>query len=87
MWAIPTGTRSALGKKNQVKSPSIWSRTPNSVRIRQSGLTGIQGVTSLAYHPQSNWQAEVSNREIKSILEKTVNSYRKDWFKKIEDAL
>ena len=28
MWAIPTGTSSALKKKNQVKSPSIWSRVP-----------------------------------------------------------
>ena len=42
--------------------------------------------TSLAYHPQENGQAEVSNREIKSILEKTVNSSRKDWSKKIDDA-
>ena len=48
---------------------------------------GVQHRTSLAYHPQSNGQAEVSNREIKSILEKTVNSFRKDWSKKIEDAL
>ena len=32
-------------KKKQVKSPSIWSRTPNSVRIRQSGRTGNRGVT------------------------------------------
>ena len=30
--------------------------------------------TALAYHPQTNGQAKVSNREIKSILEKTVNS-------------
>ena len=43
--------------------------------------------TSLAYHPQENGQVEVSNREIKSILEKTVNSSRKDWSKKNEDAL
>ena len=28
MWAIPTGTSSGLKKKNQVKSPSIWSRVP-----------------------------------------------------------
>ena len=28
MWAIPTGTSSVLKKKNQVKSPSIWSRVP-----------------------------------------------------------
>ena len=48
---------------------------------------GVLHRTSLAYHPQSNRQAEVSNREIKSILEKTVNNSRKDWSKKIEDAL
>ena len=29
----------------------------------------------------------MSNREIKSILEKRVNSIRKDWSKKIDDAL
>ena len=45
MWAIPTGTSSVFLKK----SPSIWSRTPNSVRIRQSGRSGIQGVT---WNPQ-----------------------------------
>ena len=44
---------------------------------------GVRHRTSLAYHPQSNGQAEVSNREIKSILEKTVNSSRKDWSKKL----
>ena len=48
---------------------------------------GVRYRTSLAYHPQSNGQAEVSNREIKYILEKTVNSSRKDWSKKIDDAL
>ena len=29
----------------------------------------------------------MSNREIKSIMKKTVNSSRKDWSKKIDDAL
>ena len=48
---------------------------------------GVRHRASLAYHPQSNGQAEVSNREIKYILEKTVNSSRKDWSKKIDDAL
>ena len=48
---------------------------------------GVRHRTSLAYHPQSNGQAEVSNREIKYILEKTVNGSRKDWSKKIDDAL
>ena len=41
----------------------------------------------LAYHPQSNGQAEISNREIKKILEKTVNSSRKDWSIRLDDAL
>ncbi|XP_062103323.1 uncharacterized protein LOC133814372 [Humulus lupulus] len=35
----------------------------------------------------SNGQAEISNREVKSILEKTVNSSKKDWSKKLDDAL
>ena len=49
MWAIPIGTSSVLKKKNiQVKSPSPESRTPNSVRIRQSGRTGNRGVTLVA---------------------------------------
>ncbi|XP_073138543.1 uncharacterized protein [Henckelia pumila] len=42
---------------------------------------------STAYHPQSNGQAEVSNREIKSVLEKTVNPTRKDWSLRLDDAL
>ena len=34
---------------------------------------GVKHCLSLAYHPQCNGQAEVSNQEIKKILEKTVN--------------
>ncbi|KAK4397589.1 Retrovirus-related Pol polyprotein from transposon [Sesamum angolense] len=41
---------------------------------------------STAYHPQINGQAEISNREIKSILEKTVNPNRKDWRTRLDDA-
>ena len=48
---------------------------------------GVQHRTSLTYHPKENGQAEVSNRDIKSIMEKTVNSSRKDWLKKIKEAL
>ncbi|CAN6560179.1 unnamed protein product [Malus baccata var. baccata] len=39
------------------------------------------------YHPQTSGQAEVSNREIKQILEKTVGPTRKDWSLRLEDAL
>ncbi|XP_012487848.1 uncharacterized protein LOC105801057 [Gossypium raimondii] len=46
-----------------------------------SGLMEKYGVTqqiATTYHPRKNGQAEVSNREIKSILEKTVKPNRKD---------
>ncbi|CAN6583773.1 unnamed protein product [Malus baccata var. baccata] len=42
---------------------------------------------STPYHPQMNGQAEVSNREIKQILEKTVGHTRKDWSLRLDDAL
>ena len=41
----------------------------------------------MVYHPQSNGQAKISNREIKKILKKTVNASRKDWSIKLNDAL
>ena len=40
-----------------------------------------------AYHLQLNGQVEISNREIKNILEKTMNIFRKDWSQKLDDAL
>ncbi|KAI3697806.1 hypothetical protein L6452_30903 [Arctium lappa] len=39
------------------------------------------------YHPQTNGLAELSNREIKGILEKVVKPNRKDWAFKLDDAL
>jgi hypothetical protein len=39
------------------------------------------------YHPQTSGQVEVSNCEIKHILEKTVNPTRKDWSLRLGDAL
>ena len=47
----------------------------------------IKHLMGLAYHPQSNGQVEISNREIKKIMEKTVNASRKDWSIKLDDAL
>ncbi|KAM1961903.1 hypothetical protein FF1_022008 [Malus domestica] len=42
---------------------------------------------STPYHPQTNGQADVSNREIKQILEKTVGPTRKDWSLRLDDTL
>ena len=100
MEAIPTRTNDAKVVAQFLRS-NIFSRlgTPRAL-ITDNGTHfcnkvidkvlqkyGVRHRTSLAYHPQSNGQAEVSNREIKYILEKTVNSSRKDWSKKMDDAL
>ena len=39
---------------------------------------GVTHKVSTAYHPQTNGQAGLANKEIKHILEKTVNSNCKD---------
>ena len=48
---------------------------------------GVRHAMGLAYHPQSNRQVETSNREIKNIFEKTVNTSKKYWSVKLDDAL
>ncbi|CAM8914240.1 unnamed protein product [Rhodiola kirilowii] len=48
---------------------------------------GVHHKVATPYHPQTNGQAEISNREIKGILEKTVGNSRKDWAAKLDDGL
>ena len=39
------------------------------------------------YHPQTSGHVEVSNREIKAILSKSINANQTDWARKLDDAL
>ncbi|CAO2822820.1 unnamed protein product [Amaranthus hypochondriacus] len=48
---------------------------------------GVHHRFALPYHPQTSGQVEITNREIKAILEKTVARSRKDWSQKLNDAL
>jgi len=41
----------------------------------------------MPYHPQTSGQVKLSNRELKSILEKTVDRSHKDWAFKLDNAL
>ena len=63
------------------------SHSANKVFDKLMGRYGIKHIMSLAYHPQTNGQAEISNKEIKKILENTVSSSRRDWSLKLDDAL
>ena len=55
------------------------SHFANKIFTKLMSIYVIKHVMGLAYHPQSNGQVKISNREIKKILEKTMNSTRKDW--------
>ena len=98
--ATPTRTNDAKVVVNFVKA-NIFARfgTPRAI-ISDNGthfcnksfaaLLKRYGVThrvSTPYHPQTNGQVEISNREIKWILEKTVSPTRKDWSVRLDDAL
>jgi hypothetical protein len=48
---------------------------------------GVIHKVATSYHPQTSGQVELANREIKQILEKTVNPDRKDWSLRLVDAL
>ena len=48
---------------------------------------GVRHRVATPYHPQTSGQVEISNREIKQILEKTVATSRKYWSAKLHEAL
>ena len=60
---------------------------PKKLFAKLMSRYGVRHAMGLAYHPQSNGQVEVSNREIKNIPEKTVNTRRKVWALQLHDAL
>ncbi|KAL0702271.1 hypothetical protein Bca4012_058393 [Brassica carinata] len=48
---------------------------------------GVKHKVATPYHPQTSGQVEVSNKQIKDILEKIVGTKRKDWSDKLDDAI
>ena len=48
---------------------------------------GVTHKVYIAYHPQTNGQAELANREIKHILKKMITPNRKDWSLQLTNAL
>ncbi|GJV72756.1 reverse transcriptase domain-containing protein [Tanacetum coccineum] len=48
---------------------------------------GVTHRLSTAYHPQTSGQVQVSNHDLKRILERTVGKNRASWSDKLDDAL
>nr|GEX21459.1 reverse transcriptase domain-containing protein [Tanacetum cinerariifolium] len=48
---------------------------------------GVTHRLSIAYHPQTSRQVEVSNRGLKRILERTIGENRASWSDKLDDVL
>ena len=48
---------------------------------------GFRNNVATPYHPQTSALVEVSSREIKQILVKTMNASRTDWSRSLDDAL
>ena len=63
------------------------SHFSNKVFAKLMNRYGIKHMMGLAYHPQSNGQAKISNRELKKILEKIMNTSKKYGSIKLDDAL
>ncbi|XP_020418036.1 uncharacterized protein LOC109948741 [Prunus persica] len=98
--AIPTRTNDSKVVLSFVKD-NIFSRFGTPRAIISDGGThfcnrsfeallkryGITHRVSTPYHPQTSGQVEISNREIKQILEKTVSPTRKDWSLRLNEAL
>ncbi|XP_019235428.1 PREDICTED: uncharacterized protein LOC109215773 [Nicotiana attenuata] len=55
--------------------------------VKKHIFTRVRHKVTTAYHPRTSGQVEVSNREIKQILEKTVSASRKDLAAKLDDSL
>ena len=48
---------------------------------------GVDHRVATPYHPQTSGQAETSNKQIKNILQKTVNAMGKGWKRKLHEVL
>ncbi|KAE8681126.1 hypothetical protein F3Y22_tig00111342pilonHSYRG00191 [Hibiscus syriacus] len=66
--------------------PYLWKHCTDQIIEALMKKFGITHRIATSYHPQTNGQVNVLNREIKTILEKIVKGNRKDWSLKLPDV-
>ncbi|RDX98375.1 Gag-Pol polyprotein, partial [Mucuna pruriens] len=87
-WPLPTHMRcpSSLFIFVRFGVPKALISDQGSHFYNKTMSTFLEKVAT-TYHPQTNGQAEVFNREIKQILHKVGHPNRKYWIRLLEDAL
>lgn len=96
--ALPTNDSKVVSKfpKKHIFTPfdtpsaiiSDWRKALHKPTVRNLlAKYGVRHKVATTYHPQTSGQVEVSNREVKQFLHKTVNAQSKDWSVKLDEAL
>nr|GEU46002.1 DNA-directed DNA polymerase [Tanacetum cinerariifolium] len=67
--------------------PTGGHHGPNYTAKKVMLKYGVTHRLATAYHPQTSMKVEVSNRDLKRILERTVGENRASWSDKLDDAL
>nr|GFA13525.1 reverse transcriptase domain-containing protein [Tanacetum cinerariifolium] len=76
-WPLTTCQNGLKQKRSPLMMPELF------VMLKY----GVTHRLSIAYHPQTSGQVEVSNRGLKRILERTVGENSASWSDKLDDAL
>ena len=83
---IQRNSLSRFGTPRTVIS-DVGSHVANKVFAKTHEYIWNQTCNGIGLSPSVKWEAEISNREIKKILEKTVNTSRNNRSIKLDDAL
>lgn len=76
-----------FGTPREIISDGVKNSINHLVKNQLLDKYGICHKVATTCHPQTSGQVEVSNREVRQILQITVNGQRKVWSEKLDDAL
>ena len=71
------------GQQSVMRGTHFYNKLFNTLLAKYR----VHHKVDLTCHSRTNGQAEISNREIRQILEKTISTNRKDWANRLDDTL